>query len=100
MPPPLRRRTPKTTVLYAAMSASSSPSTATPARGAATREAGSPRPLPKLERFPQIADCQATPSLRPNAHTEVRLIDSVDVARGSGQHGSSRALAPLRYRGR
>ena len=62
MPPPLRRRTPKTTVLYAAVSASSSPSTATSARGAATREAGSPRPLSKLEIFP--------PNCRLPGHTQ------------------------------
>ena len=53
--------------------------------------------FPSSKDFPQIADCLATPSLRPNAHTGVRLIDSVDVARGPGQHGSSRALGPLRY---
>jgi len=59
---PLRRRTPKIAILHAAMSVSSSPSTATPARGAATRETGSPRTLSKLERFP--------PNCRLPAHTE------------------------------
>jgi len=56
--------------------------------------------FPSLKDFPQIADCRATPSLRPNAHTEVILIDSVDVARGSGQHGSSRALGTVEVRAR
>ena len=67
-------------MLYAAMCASSFPSIATPARGAATREAGSPRPVSKLcKDFHLVADCQPTPSLRPNAHTEVRLNDIIDV---------------------
>jgi hypothetical protein len=98
MPPPLRRWTPKTTS-YTPLCPRRRPRPLRHPRAVLPLVRLAARDhFPSLNDFPQIADCQATPSLRPNAHTEVRLIDSVDVARGSGQHGSSRALGPLRYR--